>query len=123
MFHKKTSPHHLYKMTLVKVITSAEKDYLYPIACVFVVLNSSVNVVIYGIFDMQFRHSIHIRSVSAQLLFSTSRVFLVAQYLFLSIFVQNCPKVYNMICDYFNFFLHFSIAYIKSFHDMYHKFY
>ena len=41
---------------------------------------------------------------------------------FLSIFVQNCPKVYNMICDYFNFFLHFSIAYIKSFQDMYHKF-
>ena len=45
-----------------------------------------------------------------------------AQYPFLSIFVQNCPKVYNMICDYFNFFLHFSIAYIKSFQDMYHKF-
>ena len=44
------------------------------------------------------------------------------QYPFLNIFVQNCPKVYNMICDYFNFFLHFSIAYIKSFQDMYHKF-
>ena len=44
------------------------------------------------------------------------------QYPFLSIFVQNCPKVYNMICDYFNFFLHFSIAYIKSFQDMYHIF-
>ena len=46
-------------MTLGKVITSAEKQYLYPIACVFVVLNSSVNVVIYGIFDMQFRYSIY----------------------------------------------------------------
>ena len=45
-----------------------------------------------------------------------------SQYPFLSIFVQNCPKVYNMICDYFNFFLHFSIAYTKSFQDMYHKF-
>ena len=37
------------------------------------------------------------------------------QYPFVGIFVQNCPKLYNMICDYFNFFLHFSIAYIKSF--------
>ena len=45
-----------------------------------------------------------------------------SQYPFLGISVQNCPKVYNMICDYFNFFLHFSIAYIKSFQDMYHKF-
>ena len=42
------------------------------------------------------------------------------QYPFLGIFVQNCPKLYNMICDYFDFFLHFSIAYIKSFQDMYH---
>ena len=50
------------------------------------------------------------------------RGFHYSQYPFLSIFVQNCSNVYNMICDYFNFFLHFSIAYIKSFQDMYHKF-
>ena len=72
-------------MTLGKVITSAEKDYLYPIACVFVVLNSSVNVVIYGIFDMQFRHGI--RLVSSQLLFSIKRVFLVHQKILCIFFV------------------------------------
>ena len=38
-----------------KVIGEAEKQYLYPTACVFTVLNSSVNVIIYGIFDMKFR--------------------------------------------------------------------
>ena len=36
------------------------------------------------------------------------------QYPFLSIFVQNCTKVNNMICDYFNFFLHFSYVHPTS---------
>ena len=41
----------------LKIISSKAtvSQYLYPTACVFTVLNSSVNVIIYGIFDMKFR--------------------------------------------------------------------
>ena len=39
-----------------------------------------------------------------------------------SVFGYFCPKFYNMICNYFNIFFHFSIAYTKSFQDMYHIF-
>ena len=41
----------------LKIISSKAtvSQYLYPIACLFTVLNSSVNVIIYGIFDMKFR--------------------------------------------------------------------
>ena len=39
------------------------------------------------------------------------QIHLYTQYPFLCNFVQHCPKEYNIICDYFNFFLHFSIAF------------
>ena len=38
-----------------ELITKIQKSYLYPTACVFLVLNSSVNVIIYGIFNKKFR--------------------------------------------------------------------
>ena len=41
--------------------------------------------------------------------YNIQQFFNFSQYPLLSIFIQNSPKVYNMICDYFNFFLHFSI--------------
>ena len=38
-----------------KMISDIQKTYLYPTACVFLVLNSSVNVFIYGAFNKKFK--------------------------------------------------------------------
>ena len=38
-----------------KLICDIQKTYLYPTACVFLVLNSSVNVLIYGTFNKKFK--------------------------------------------------------------------
>ena len=38
-----------------KMICDIQKTYLYPTACVFLVLNSSVNVFIYGAFNKKFK--------------------------------------------------------------------
>ena len=38
-----------------KLISDNQKTYLYPTACVFLVLNSSINAIIYGIFNKKFK--------------------------------------------------------------------